>query len=56
VILRAGYGEFDNVAYEVGHHRAASAALRIEVSNVGYRHVVRKVEGIVPVCIAVEDA
>src|SRR5688572_14815597 len=48
VILRRGQRQLQDVSDKVGQHSAAPAALRLEVSGVRYRHVVREVESVEP--------
>src|ERR1035438_5037562 len=54
VVLHSCHREFQHIADEVWHHGTAAAALRIEVGNVGNRHVESEVKLIVPLRPAVE--
>jgi len=56
VVLRTGKWKLDDLSDEVGHYRAAATVLRVEMRHVGNRHVIRELEDVVPVCVAVEDA
>jgi|SRR5580704_7522220 hypothetical protein len=54
VILRCGYRKFEDLADEEREHRAATAALGIEMRNVRNRHVVGEIERIVPIHVPVQ--
>src|SRR6266853_7017870 len=56
IILRGRYRQLQDSADEVRHHGAAAAALRIQMRHVGNRHVIRKLECVKPVGVAVEDS
>src|SRR5580704_4809587 len=54
VILGACHWNLNHLADEIGHYRATSATLRIEMRYVWNRHVVSKVQHIVPISIAIQ--
>ena len=55
IILDRGQGQFDDVADEVRKNRAAPTTLRVQVSDVGHRHIVRKAECVVPRLVPIHD-
>src|SRR5438552_14294325 len=56
VVLGRGQRKFENVADEVGQHGAAAARLRIQVRDIGNRHVVGKLQRVVPLQVPIEDS
>src|SRR4029077_12253775 len=56
IILRCGYRKFEDLANEEREHRAAAAALGIEVRNVRNRHVVGEIESVVPILIPIQHS
>ena len=56
VVLRRGHRYFQHLADKVRHHRAATAPLRIEVRDVRHRHVVFKIEQVIPELVAIEHS
>src|SRR6202035_4255384 len=54
IILRGGDGDFQYLAYKVGHHRTTPARLRVQMSHVGNGHIIRTLQCVVPAQIAVE--
>jgi hypothetical protein len=55
VVLRYGHRNLEDSADEERFRGAAAARLRIEVSDIRYGHVIRKIECAVPVEIPVEN-
>ncbi len=56
VVLDGRQRQLQDIADEIRHHRAASAALRLEMRGVRNRHVVRKLKGVEPRLLAVHRA
>src|ERR1700744_4354308 len=55
VVLSRGYRDFQDVANKVGHDSTAAATLRIQMCDVGYGHVVGKVESVIPIEVSIKD-
>jgi hypothetical protein len=53
VVLCGGHRKFEDVADEIGEDRAASPTLRIQVTDVGRRHVIFELQRIIPVQISI---
>ena len=56
VVLHRGERELDDALHPVRHYRTTAAELHLKVTGVGDRHVVFKIEGAIPLLIAVEDS
>src|SRR3954452_20998867 len=56
VILSGGDGQFQDVPDEVRHYGAAPARLRVEMSDVGHRHIVGESESVIPLQISIQNA
>src|SRR5215472_17908905 len=54
VVLRDRNRQLHKFLDEIWHHRTASASLRIEMPDVRYGRIVRKVECVVPFLITIE--
>ena len=55
IVLRGGDRKLEHLADEERHYRAASAALRLEMGDIGNGHVVGKFECFIPVRVPVEN-
>ena len=55
IVLNCGHWDFENVTNKVGHDGAAATALRIQVRNVGNRHIVGKFKLVVPHLFSIEN-
>ncbi len=56
VVLRGHDGKFKDAADEERLGGATAAGLRLEMAGIGDGHIVGKIEGVVPIEIAIEDA
>src|SRR4051794_37118725 len=54
IVLRGGHGQFEDLPNEVRHNGAAAAPLRVQMGYVWNRHVIGKIQSIVPVDIPVQ--
>src|SRR5580700_6822563 len=56
IILGGCQWDLKNLSDKKGHHCAAATSLWFEVGHIRYRHIIGKLEGIVPIQVAIHGA
>src|SRR5579863_1027832 len=56
IVLNRSDRNLENIANEIGHHRTAAAALRIEMGHVWNRHIVGKFQLVVPELLSIKNS
>src|SRR5438105_8650326 len=55
IVLRRGDRQLQGLTDEKWHHRATATSLWVQMTNAWHRHVISKVQGLIPILISVEN-